>query len=186
MNLAPDASVQRGDAFLAVNPAGLVPVLLIDDLVLTQSLAICEYLEDTRPQPALLPADPAAKAWVRALALDIACDIHPINNLRVQQRLRHELGAGDAEVFSWMDHWMRTGFTGIERRLAASPVSGPCCLGQMPGLADIFLVAQVYNAERFETDMSGFGRIMAVVEHCRRLPAFAAASPEAQPDAPQA
>ncbi len=186
VNLAPGADEQHGAAFRSVNPAGLVPALAIDGRLLTQSLAICEYLEETRPQPALLPTEAGQRAWVRALVLDIACDVHPINNLRVQQRLRKEFHARDDQVVAWMDHWMRAGFAAIEQRLNNSPRPGRCCLGSTPGLADVFLVAQAYNADRFGTDLSGYTRLAAVIAHCRALPAFRAAAPEAQPDAPAA
>lgn len=184
VDLVRDGGEQHGDAYRAVNSAGLVPALEIDGQVLTQSLAICEYLDETRPEPPLLPADPSRRAWVRALAQDVACDIHPINNLRIQKYLKCELGVGDDGAMAWMDHWMKTGFAGIERRLDAAASNGPYCAGSEPGLADICLVGQVYNADRFGVGMGAFPRVMEIVSHCRALPAFMAASPEAQRDAP--
>ena len=175
---------QHGAAYRALNPAGLVPALAIDGRLLTQSLAICEYLEETRPQPALLPADPGQRAWVRALALAVACDIHPLNNLRVQQYLRARHGVDDAGVQAWMSQWISAGFSGIEAQLQRSGLVGTCCIGDAPGLADIFIVAQVYNAERFKVDLGDYSRIGQIARHCKGLPAFAAAAPERQDDAP--
>ena len=184
VDLVRDGGEQHQPDYRGLNPTGLVPTLAIDGLYLGQSLAICEYLDETRPEPALLPADPADRAWVRALAQDVACDIHPINNLRVQQYLKREHGLDGEGVLAWMDHWMRLGFDSIEARLASMDISGACCLGDEPGLADICLVGQAYNADRFGTDLAPYERISAIVAHCRSLPAFAAAAPEAQPDAP--
>ena len=138
---------QHRPQYRALNPTGLVPTLEIDGQVLTQSLAICEYLDERcidkkGPGLPLLPVDAGERAWVRALALDVACDIHPINNLRIQQYLKRELGADDDGAWQWMDHWMKVGFAGIEIQLNVTPDS-PFCLSSTPGLADIFLVAQV-------------------------------------------
>jgi maleylacetoacetate isomerase len=152
--------------------------------VITQSLAICEYLEERWPEPPLLPADPLDRAWVRSIALDLACDVHPLNNLRVQQILRAELGADDSAVTAWMLHWMGEGFTALEQRLAMRDDTGPCCLGGRPGLADLCLVAQAYNADRFAYPLERHPRVFAIVEHCRALPEFQRARPEAQEDAP--
>lgn len=184
VDLAAGGGRQHGAEYRALNPAGLVPALEIDGRVLTQSLAICEYLEETRPDPALLPPEPGLRAWARALAQDVACDIHPINNLRVQQYLKRELDAGDDGALAWMTHWMQTGFEGIEAKLASSDAPGLCCVGDQPGLADLFLVPQVYNADRFGVNMDAYPRLMLIVEHCRSLEAFRLAAPEAQPDAP--
>lgn len=184
VDLVADGGAQHGAAYRALNPAGLVPALAIDGRLLTQSLAICEYLEETRPQPALLPADPGQRAWVRALALDVSCDIHPLNNLRVQQYLRGKHGVDDAGIHAWMSHWIAAGFSGIEAQLQRSGLSGACCLGDAPGLADIFIVAQVYNAERFDVDLGPYSRIRQIAAHCKAEPAFAAAAPGRQDDAP--
>jgi maleylacetoacetate isomerase len=175
---------QHGAAYRALNPAGLVPALAVGDLVITQSLAICEYLDERWPEPPLLPADPLDRAWVRSIALDLACDLHPLNNLRVQRYLRGELGADDEAVASWMRHWMAAGFGAIEQRLESRADKGPCCLGNQPGLADLCLVAQAYNADRFAYALDRHPRSKAVIEHCRALPAFRAARPEVQVDAP--
>jgi maleylacetoacetate isomerase/maleylpyruvate isomerase len=183
VHLVRDGGEQHGAVYRALNPAGLVPALRIDGQLLTQSLAICEYLEETRPQPALLPSDPARRAWVRALALDVACDIHPLNNLRVQQVLRAAHGADEAGVRAWMAHWIRLGFEGIEAQLARNASGTACCAGDTPGLAVFFLVGQVYNAERFDCDLAPYPNISRITAHCRALPAFAAAGPERQADA---
>lgn len=183
VNLVRDGGEQHQQAYRALNPEGLVPALRIDGQVFSQSLAICEYLEETRPQPALLPQDAALRSQARALALAIACDIHPINNLRVQQYLKGRLAVPDADAVAWMNHWMSAGFAAIEARLTASNADN-VCVGTHPGLADCFLVPQVYNADRFGCDMSPYPLINQIVAHCRALPAFQAARPEVQPDAP--
>ena len=184
VDLVAEGGAQHGAAYRALNPAGLVPALAIDGKLLTQSLAICEYLEEARPQPALLPADAGQRAWVRALALDVACDIHPLNNLRVQQYLRGTHGVDDAGIHAWMSHWIAAGFSGIEAQLQRSGSAGACCLGDTPGLADIFIVAQVYNAERFNVDLGPYSRIRQIAAHCKTLSAFAEAAPGRQDDAP--
>lgn len=183
VDLVKDGGEQHGDTFRALNPAELVPALEIDGRLLTQSLAICEYLEDTRPQPPLMPTDAGERAFVRALALDVACEVHPLNNLRVQQYLKGEMGQSQEAAARWMHHWMARGFDAIEARLVARGGSGNCCMGDVPGLADVFLVAQAYNADRFGFGLDRYSTIRRVVDHCRTLPAFAAAAPEAQPDA---
>lgn len=184
VNLAPGSDEQRGEEYLELNPQGLVPALRHGEALLTQSLAICEYLDELCPEPPLLPADPLQRAQARAVASVVACDIHPINNLRIQVYLKERLGVSAQGSVDWMNHWMGLGFQAIENRLATGKRSGNCCFGDEPGLADACLVPQVYNAERFGCDLSGFPRIMDIVSHCRAIPAFAAAAPEAQPDAP--
>ena len=182
VNLVLDGGQQHQAEYRALNPQGLVPVLVHDGQVLSQSLAICEYLEEQFPQPALLPADPALRARVRAVALTVACDIHPLNNLRVQQYLKSGHGQGGDAVGRWMNHWMTVGFAAIEETLVASDTTGLCCFGDEPGLADCFLIPQVYNADRFDSDMSPFPTIMNITRYCRALPQFSAAAPESQPD----
>lgn len=172
--LLPQAMQQRSD-YLAHNPHGLVPTLQVGTHHLSQSLAICEYLNEVHPEPPLLPTDPIARAQVRALALAVACDIHPLNNLRVQQYLSDTLKVQDAEKQAWIVHWITLGFMPLERQLAAT--SGPYCWGATPTLADICLLPQVYNAQRFGVDISAYPRIQAITQHCMRQPAFIQAHP---------
>lgn len=167
-----------------VNPQGLVPALVLDDgQVLTQSLAICEYLEECSPQPALLPADPAGRARVRALALAVACDVHPLNNLRVLKYLVRELGLGEEAKLQWYRHWIAVGLSGVENLLNGSPQTGRFCHGDAPTLADVCLVPQVTNARRFECDLAPYPSIVRIDAACAELDAFQAAQPERQPDA---
>lgn len=175
---------QRGEEFLARNPQGLVPALITDDGArLTQSLAICEYLDERYPDPALLPADAAGRARVRALAQAVACEIHPLNNLRVLKYLTGELGVDEATKMTWYRHWISEGFAALEAQLSREAGSGDFCHGDTPGLADLCLVPQVFNAERFACDLTAYPRIRRIVANCRALDAFARAAPEAQPDA---
>ncbi|MBH8581363.1 maleylacetoacetate isomerase [Halomonas pacifica] len=175
---------QRGEEYLARNPQGLVPALVTDDGArLTQSLAICEYLDERYPEPALLPADAAGRARVRALAQAVACEIHPLNNLRVLKYLTGELGVDEATKMTWYRHWVSEGFAALETQLSREAGSGDFCHGDAPGLADLCLVPQVFNAERFACDLAPYPRIRRIVANCRALDAFARAAPEAQPDA---
>ncbi|CAN7473559.1 maleylacetoacetate isomerase [Mesorhizobium sp. LjNodule214] len=171
-------------AYLAVNPQGLVPALILGDgTLLTQSLAIIEYLDETKPEPPLLPKDALSRARVRMLAQMIACDIHPVNNLRVLTSLRTLFGAGDQDVVNWFRHWVNEGFQPLEKILASSPQSGTFCHGDTPGLADICLVAQVTNNARFGVDMTPYPTISRIHSACMALPAFQKAAPENQIDA---
>lgn len=175
---------QRGAANLARNPQGLVPSLVTDNgLVLNQSLAICEYLDETHPEPPLLPADAEERARVRALAQLVACEVHPLNNLRVLKYLVGELGVDDDAKLAWYRHWIAEGFQALETMLSREAGSGDFCHGDTPTLADICLVPQVFNAERFECDLSAYPRIRRITANCRAQPAFQQAAPEAQPDA---
>jgi maleylacetoacetate isomerase len=171
---------QRAPEYLALNPQGLVPMLVDGDARLTQSLAIIEYLDERHPQPALLPQEPAARAWVRSIALAIACDIHPIDNLRVLLYLK-ALGVEEPARDEWYRHWIRTGFGPLEAQLGAA--AGTYCLGETPTLADICLVPQVFNAQRLDVDLAPYPRIRAIHAACMRHPAFADAQPSRQPDA---
>ncbi len=173
------AGEQRDPAYAALNPQRLVPSLVLDDgAVLTQSLAIVEYLDETHPEPPLLPCEARARAWVRAVAQAIACDIHPLNNLRVLFYLEQELGQPQAAVQAWYAHWIGLGFDALERRLAAPPVPGRFCCGDAPGLADLCLVPQVYNARRYDIDLAPWPRIAAIDAACSELDAFRRARPE--------
>lgn len=172
---------QRTLDYLARNPQGLVPVLEAEDDRLTQSLAIIEWLEELHPKPPLLPKDPLARAQVRALALTIACDIHPLNNARVLQYLEHRAGLGERQVVAWYRHWIEEGFGALEKKLAAS--AGRFCHGDSVTLADVCLVPQVYNARRYQCDLTAYPTIRRIDAACLALPAFEAARPERQRDA---
>jgi maleylacetoacetate isomerase len=174
---------QRPD-FLALQPQGLVPVLEDDGTIFIQSLAIIEYLDETHRDPPLLPADPAGRARVRAVAQAIACDIHPIDNLRVLRYLGKPLGHDEAAVEAWYNHWIRLGFGGIERILAGDGKAGTFCHGDRPGLADVCLVPQVYNSRRYKSfDMTPYPVIGRIFDACMALEPFVRARPEKQPDA---
>lgn len=173
---------QLGDAYLSRNPEGLVPALDEGGRILTQSLAIMEYLDETHGPATLLPVDALGRARVRALALHVACDIHPLNNLRVLRWLSRELKVEQSARDDWYRHWVELGFQSLEAQLQ-SPETGLCCHGDAPGLADCCLVPQVYNARRYDVDLSAFPTIARIATHCESLPAFLAAHPGAQPDA---
>jgi len=168
--------------YLRLNPQALVPALIDGDVVLTQSLAIIEYLEETHPRPALLPAGAADRARVRALALAVACDIHPLNNLRVLNYLTRELGVSEADKNRWYQHWVLLGVKGLEALLADNPMTGTYCHGEQPTLADVCLVPQVFNARRFKCDLSDCPTVVRIVDSCNKLTAFRDAAPENQPD----
>ncbi len=168
--------------YLGVNPQGLVPALEDGGRILIQSLAIIEYLDETRPDPPLLPKEPAARARVRALADIVACDIHPINNLRVLRYLAHSFGRDENDIAGWYNHWIDAGFQALEPLLAADDATGEFCHGDRPGLADIALVPQVVNAERYRLDLGPYPTIARVYQSCMKLAPFAAAHPSRQPD----
>jgi len=173
---------QRAADYLAVNPQGLVPTLELDGHALTQSMAIIEYLDETHPAPPLLPADPAGRARVRALAAIVACDIHPVNNLRVLRYLNRSLGHDQAAIETWYNHWIATGFEAFEQLLAAKPGAGEFCHGDRPGLADIALIPQVVNSERYRLDLSPYPIIARIYRNCMQLEAFTTAHPNNQAD----
>lgn len=172
----------KAEAFVRLNPEGLVPALVDGALVLTQSLAIMEYLEETQPEPALLPKDPVERAYVRAFSQAICCDIHPLNNVRVLKHL-DRLGHGEAVRNAWYAHWIAEGFASLEATLAARGLSGTFVLGDTPGMADICLVPQVFNAQRFNCDVAPYPRVMAIYENCMALDCFEATHPRYQADA---
>jgi maleylpyruvate isomerase len=175
---------QRAQDYLALNPQGLVPALEVDDdRVLTQSLAIVEYLNEIQPEPALLPDTPEARARVRAIALSIACEIHPLNNLRVLNYLTGTLGATDEQKNGWYRYWIDVGFEALERQLARDRETGTYCHGDTPTLADICLVPQLANARRFKIDLTPYPTLTRIEAACNKLPAFALAAPARQPDA---
>jgi maleylacetoacetate isomerase len=175
---------QDSDDYRALNPQGLVPVLETDDgAVITQSLAIVEYLEETHPLPPLLPGDANGRARVRGIALAIACDIHPLNNLRVLRYLTGTLGVPEAQKDGWYRYWCDTGLEALERRLADDAATGAFCHGDAPTLADVCLVPQLANARRMAVDLSAFPTLLRIDAACQALPAFAAAAPARQPDA---
>jgi maleylacetoacetate isomerase len=173
---------QRGGDYLAVNPQGLVPALEIDGHLLIQSMAIVEYLDETHPEPPFLPEDPAGRARVRALAAVVACDIHPVNNLRVLRYLSRPLGHDQAAIETWYNHWIAGGFEALERLLAGDRRTGKFCDGDRPGLADIALIPQVVNSERYRLDLSPYPTIARIHASCMKLDAFATAHPNNQPD----
>lgn len=174
----------RSEEYRQLNPQSMVPMLVTDEgRRHTQSLAICEYLEERFPQPALLPADADGRARVRALANIPACDMHPLNNLRVLKYLTGTLGVDEAAKLTWYRHWVAEGFAGLEGMLTAAEGTGEFCHGDQPTLADICLVPQVFNAERFDCDLAPYPTIRRIAERCNALPAFAQAHPARQPDA---
>ncbi len=181
VHLVRDGGQQHAPAYAALNPQEMVPTLVDDGQVLGQSLAIIEYLDETRPEPPLLPADALGRARVRQIALAVACDIHPVNNLRIRQYLTKEMGRSQDDVARWYRHWIDEGFAAIER-LLDDPRTGRFCHGDAPTLADICLVPQVANARRFDIPLDAYPRIVGIDAAARALPAFAAAAPDKQPD----
>lgn len=172
--------------FKRINPQGLVPALVLHSgETLIQSPAIIEWLEERYPEPALLPADPEARAHVRALAAIVGCDVHPINNRRILQTLRQQFGADETSINAWCATWITAGFDAVEALLAQDDTRGSFCFGKAPGLADVYLIPQVESARRFGVDLARWPLISAVDVACSALPAFAQAAPLAQPDAPQ-
>ena len=169
--------------FAALSADGLVPLLEVEGEALSQSMAIIEYLDEVHPAPALLPADALGRAVVRALAQSIACEVHPLNNLRVLRYLVHDLQIGDDAKNRWYHHWCRQGLEAFERQLARLP-AGTYCHGDTPTLADCCLVPQIYNAQRFGVDLDGLPRTLAAYHACMALPAFWKAQPSVCPDSP--
>ncbi|WP_417782171.1 maleylacetoacetate isomerase [Terasakiella pusilla] len=184
VHLVKDGGEQLKEAYRAINPQALIPALELDDgQCLTQSLAILEYLDEIETKAAFLPEDAVDRAHVRSLALSIACDIHPVNNLRVLKYLSGTLKVSEEEKTEWYRHWVKTGLEALETTLAQSDKTGRFCFGDQPGLADICLVPQVYNAKRFNVDLTPYPNIIRIEENCQSLSAFAKAAPEMQGDA---
>jgi maleylpyruvate isomerase len=182
VHLLKEGGQQLAAPYRELNPTGLVPTLQEDDWALGQSLAILEYLEETHPAPPLLPADARQRARVRAIAQFIACDIHPLNNLRVLKYLKHELNVGEEAKNAWYRHWVEQGLAAVEAMLAGHPATGRYCHGEHPTFADLCLVPQVANARRFDCDLSAMPIIVRIDAACAELAAFQQAAPGSQPD----
>jgi maleylacetoacetate isomerase/maleylpyruvate isomerase len=174
---------QFAPPFAERNAARLVPLLVDGDHALSQSMAIIEYLDETHPQPPLLPDDPVGRAWVRALSQDIACEIHPLNNLRVLRYLVHDLKVSEDDKNRWYRHWVETGLEVVERKLAAHPATGRFCHGDAPTMADCVLVPQIHNAQRFDCRLDHVPTVMRVFDACMALDAFSRTQPSMCPDA---
>lgn len=177
------SGTHRRPDYLALNPQGLIPTLIHSDVVIGQSFAIIEYLEEQFPSPPLLPKSAVDRAHVRAIALNIACDMHPLNNFRVLNFLRDELKHDAATVNRWYAHWIAEGFRGIEEQVQRSSKDGKHCFGDSVTMADVYLVPQMFNARRFNCDVTPYPTLVQVCAHLEQLPAFAAARPEVQADA---
>jgi maleylacetoacetate isomerase len=173
---------QRSKEFLKLNPHGLVPALAVDGVLLTQSLAIIEWLEETHPEPALLPYSSLDRAFVRSIALSIAADIHPLQNLRVLNHVKDTYGQDQAGMFAWARHFVENGLNALEKQLISTGKSGQFCFGDQPSLADICLVPQMFSAQRFGVDTTDLHLLRHIHAHCEKLPAFAQAHPENQSD----
>jgi maleylpyruvate isomerase len=183
VHLLRDGGEQLKPAYRSLNPDAILPTLVDGDNVLQQSLAIIEYLEETHPEPPLLPKSPADRAYVRSVALQIACEIHPLNNLRVLKYLKHTVGTDDPTKDEWYRHWVESGFATLEQHLAGDSRTGKLCFGDTPTLADACLVPQVFNAQRFKIDVTQFPTIQRIHDHASQLDAFVRAAPGVQPDA---
>ena len=186
VHLTREGGEQFSSEFRKLNPQALVPVLQDGEHVLAQSLAIIEYLDDVHPHPPLLPKAPASRARVRALAQAIACEIHPLNNLRVLNYLAGPMGVSDEAKRTWYHHWIAEGLSALETALASDPETGRFCHGDAPGLADCCLVPQLANARRFKCDVSPYQALLAIEKNCQALEAFQRAAPDRQPDAEKA
>ena len=183
VDLRSSASDQNKPEYLAVNPQGLVPALIVEDSTIAQSLAIIEYLDEVHPEPPLLPRSPVERARVRAMALAVACDMHPLNNLRVLNYLRSPLGHDEETINAWYRHWITAGFSGLEQEARRATGDGRYMFGSSVTIADIYIVPQMYNARRFKCDLAPYPTLRGICAHLEAMPAFAKAAPEAQPDA---
>lgn len=187
VHLVRDGGEQHAEGYRMINPQELIPCLLDGDRVITQSLAIMEYLDEMYPEPetALLPVDARSRAQVRALAMAVACDIHPLGNLRVLQQLEAQFGASEEQRAAWSRHWIATGFKAMEAMLTDNAATGRYCHGETPTMADACLVPQVYNALRWKLPLDDYPTLWRIYQACNELDAFRRAAPEVQPDAPQ-
>lgn len=183
VHLTRDGGEQFTEKYAALNPHHLVPTLIDGEHVFTQSMAILEYLEEKYPKPALLPQDVNGRARVRSIALSIACDIHPLNNLRVLKYLVEQAGFSEEKKMEWYFHWLQTGFTALEKKLTNDPETGDFCHGNSPTMADMCLVPQIYNANRFNYPMDRYPTVLKINENCLKISAFAKAHPNLQSDA---
>ena len=174
---------QFNESYAAVSASRLVPLLKDGDALVTQSMAIIEYLDETHPEPPLLPGDALSRAYIRALSQDIACEIHPLNNLRVLRYLVKDLGVGDDNKTRWIHHWVESGLSVVEHRLKAEGRSGRFCFGDAPTMADCVLVPQIFNAQRFGSRLDHVPTVMKIFEQCMALDAFSQTQPSACPDA---
>jgi len=182
IHLVKNGGEQHSEAYKALNPAELVPAIEAEGEILRQSIAIIEYLDEVYPEPSLIPGSALERSRIRAFSQDIACDIHPLNNLRVLQYLERNLNCDAASKTAWYHHWLGMGFQALEKTLESSSEGSGFCFGDTPTMADCCLVPQVYNALRFDFDVSGFRNIMRVYERCMEVEAFMNASPESQSD----
>ncbi len=183
VHLVRDGGEQLKPEYRKVNVDGIVPTFVDGNDVMPQSLAIIEYLEETHPEPPLLPVAPADRAYVRALALQVACEIHPLNNLRVLKYLKHTLCVDDDAKDAWYRHWVEAGFATFEAHVAGDSRTGKLCFGDAPTIADTCLIPQVFNAQRFKVDTAKFPTIQRIYDYAMQLDAFARAAPGVQPDA---
>jgi maleylacetoacetate isomerase len=185
VHLLRDGGEQHAEGYRMINPQELIPCLLDGDRVITQSLAIMEYLDEMYPEPetALLPVDARSRAQVRALAMAVTCDIHPLGNLRVLQQLEAQFCAGEEQRAAWSRHWIATGFKAMEVMLTDNAATGRYCHGETPGMADACMVPQVYNALRWKLPMEDYPTLWRIYQACNELDAFRLAAPEGQPDA---
>lgn len=178
IHLVNNGGEQHSPEYRAINPQGLVPTLIDDQKIITQSLAIIEYLEDVHPTPALLPKDAFTKSFARSIAMIIAADIHPLNNSGVLKYLTNTFKISEEQKNEWYHHWIARGLAALEKKISTSNLSGDFCIGNTPSLADIFIVPQMYNAKRFECDTSPYPTLMRINEHCQQHPAFKKAWPQ--------
>lgn len=183
IHLVKEGGQQHSEQYRKLNPQGLVPALEDNGHLITQSLAIIDYLEDQFPTPSVFPADPVLKAQSRAAALSVACDIHPVDNLRVLQYLTSELKVSEEQKNAWYVHWVKIGFEALEKQLMAVAHLGNYSFGDTPTIADICLIPQIFNAHRFKIDLTPYPRLVAIEQECLKLPAFIKALPANQPDA---